>query len=175
MRKKIFVLLSIFTLSACGNKQQENIIADVEPNQRVGELNYYVPSDYIYNPDLRGLVYTEDERKIYSSTDMDIVNDVIYIDAFVSSINTTIESYIENVNTNNLSDTDVKFILTNNQKIDVYERAGYIFVKDNVERINYAYITYKNNKLYTVTLSGPRTMEEDVKSIAQTLLASLSF
>lgn len=178
MKKKIlltlFIILSILTLSACGKKQNDSIV-DITPNQMVGELNYYVPVDYLYNPELRGMIYTENERKIYSSTDMNDTAEVIYIDAFVSPINVTFEEYIENVNTNNLSADDIKFNSTSNNKINVYERAGYIFVKENVERLNYAYITYKNNNIYTITLSGPRTKEESITSLAKEIFSSLSF
>lgn len=180
MKKKILLFLlmfvALFTITGCGsgsnNEEQEETVT---ANTRVGYLNFYAPEDYNYNPELRGLIYSENERKIYSKGDVNDYSDVIFVDVYVDSFTGSLKEYVETVN-NKLSDKDVKFTLKSNKSIsELYAREDYTLTKNGVERVNYAYLVAQEKYIHAVSINGPKTKSDEVKTLARKIGSSLKF
>ncbi len=167
----IFIFIMCITITGCGNNNLKN----VEPNQKVGLVKYYVPEDYQNRNDLRGLFYSEENRKVYAKGDTNDYSTFFYIDMIKSSSNgQKLGDYINDVNTNNLKEGDVKLKKFDNEHILVYAREGYEIKKGGIEIINYAYITQvDDSSFYTLTISGPKSNIKEIEEIAKKSAYSL--
>ena len=165
------VLCLVIFVSGCGNGS----IKYHEPNKEVGNIKYYVPNDYKYREDLRGLFYSDDNRKVYAKGDTTDYSSFYYIDMIKSkSNNQKLKDYMESINTNNLKENDVKFIKFDNKNMEVYERAGYVTKKGDVEIVNYAYIIQiDDDYFYGLTISGPKSNQKEVEETAKSSAYSL--
>lgn len=188
MQKKILIslltIVCILGISGCSNKTDtpsNDVVptkvptptptpADVEGNTRVAYLLFYAPNDYTYRPDLRGLAYDENNKKVYIKGDYE--NDsanVIYIITALEFQNKNVDQYIEEVNTK-LADKDVKFVLKNNSKnTKVYARESYVIGNN----INYAYILGKSGDIYVVNVKGPQDKTSEIAELASNVFKSL--
>ena len=167
----ILLFTSLLFITACGKKDE---IKKVEPNQNVSSIKFYVPTDYQSRADLRGLLYTDNERKVFAKGDTSDYNTFYYIDMKKDSNNgQTLDDYINYINTNNLKEADVKFVKYNNEHLTVYAREGYGTRNSNVNIINYAYITEIDNFFYALTVSGPKDNQNEIETIAKESANSL--
>ena len=110
MKKKslflgFFMLLALFIVAGCDDESSESSSkkssekVEVKANQKVGSLNYYAPSDYTYMPEKRGLIYKENERKIFAKGSFDDYTTLVYIDVYVDdsiSSDNVIELFLMN-------------------------------------------------------------------------------
>ncbi len=176
--KFIIITLAIimcFSLAACSNKEKDNTntstkATEIEGNTQVGYLRFYVPSDYTYRTDLRGLAYSESQKKVYIKGDYENnPNGVIYLISALEYTNTDVKEFVDKVN-NNLSDNDIKFTLkTNSKKQEVYARENYI-ISGN---LNYAYIVGLNGDVYVVNVKGPQDKSSEITALATNVFESL--
>ena len=165
----IIFVISCLIITGCGCSKEEK----VEANQNVSELKYYVPSTYKNRSDLRGLIHTDDSRKIFAIGDTDDYSTFIYIDVIRQVNENELKDYIDNINTNNLTAEDVKFENMNHDKLEVYGRMGYETQQGDIMIINYAYLTKINNSIYTITISGPKEKNKEVEKLAKNVLSTL--
>ena len=179
--KKLFIglltLLLVISFTGCGTKKNEAnknskkpSIREVEGNTRVGALLYYVPKDYKYRPDLRGLIYSENEKKVHVYGDYENdPNNCIYLIAVVENKRMELFEYAQSVN-GKLSDDDVKFTLKmNSKKSELFAREKFVYK----EQINYDYLLGYAGDIYTVNIRGPKDKETEMKSLARDLYNSL--
>ena len=168
-RKNLFISLLFIVLclvvTGCGEQ-------NIKANQSVSLLEFYVPKDFKNRTDLRGLIYTDDTRKIFAKGDTNDYNTFIYIDVLKQANPNSLDDYINNVNKNSLTDKDVKFVIKENSKLYIFGREGYETMQENVTINNYAYITYIEGFNYTITISGAKNNKE-VETIARNVLSSL--
>ena len=175
--KKVNIILSItiiclFTLIISGWKKNNE---ESVTNQKVGAIKYFVPNDYLYRKDLKGLFYSEDNRKIFAKGDTNDYNTFYYIDMIKSDSNgKQLSDYISDVNTKNLKDSDVKFKKINNENVEVHGREGYITKQGTIELINYAYITQVDDSFYTLTISGPKSNQKEIEELAKKISTSMT-
>jgi len=165
----ILFIISCIVITGCSCSKEEK----VEANQNVSELKYYVPSTYKNRSDLRGLIHTDDSRKIFAIGDTNDYSTFIYIDVIRQVTESELSDYINNINTKNLQETDVKFENMNHDKLVVYGRNGYETQQGDIMIINYAYLTKINNGLYTITISGPKDKNNEVEKLAKNVLSTL--
>ena len=190
MKKKIlYCLLFVCVIFLVGcqkedKKEQErieNLINNppteeprkAEPNMKVGVLWFYVPkSEYTYRPDLRGLIYTEDEKKVFMKGDYDNDPDNV-ISLVVSSENLGkgAKQYTDEINAK-FTEQDVFYTMKKNDKIiEIYARENYV-IGNNV---NYAYILDKDGLIYVVNIRGPKEKATEISKLASDIHSSLLF
>ena len=71
----LIVFVTLISLTGCKNVKQNNIEENFSEqkevkvaNTNVSNLKYYVPEDYQIHNELRGLLYTENTRKVFEET-----------------------------------------------------------------------------------------------------------
>lgn len=180
--KFICVLLTVmfFILVGCDKKDEKiqntvistptNNVTSVEPNAKVVYLRFYAPMNYTYRPDLRGLAYSEEEKKVYINGDYENdPNSVIYLIVAKEYQNKDISEFVNEVN-NKLSDNDVKFgMRKNSKKQEVYARENYTI--NGI--INYAYLVGKSGDIYVVNIKGPQDKQQEIDQLAKNVYDSL--
>lgn len=172
MKGKVKILLFILIcliITGCGCTVEDK----GEPNQRVSLLGFYAPSNFKNRSDLRGAIYTDNDRKIFAKGDTNDYSTFIYIDVIKQAKDKELSEYIDSINTNNLKEGDVKFIKKEHKTLEVYAREGYETQQGNIDIINYAYITTIDNDYYFVTITGPKDSQSEVKDLATKVLLSL--
>ena len=190
MKKRVlFSLLIIvfaFALIGCEKEDKEEInrIQDLinnpqaetrktEPNMKLGVLWFYVPkSEFTYRPDLRGLAYSEDEKKVFLEGDYENDPDnVISIVVYSSNMGMGANQYTNQINSN-FTDQDVKYVMKKNDNIiEIYAREAYV-IGNNV---NYAYNVDKAGLIYVVNIKGPNTKFDEISKLAIDIHSSLLF
>ena len=182
MKKKLFIIfvlfISLFMISGCSQKNEkssENNTSkeeSVEPNNTVGYLKFYVPDDFQYDPDLRGLAYAENEKKVfikgdYYSDPYNVVSLVVY----VNNAGMGAKAYADSIN-ENLTDEDVKYSLKSNNKItEIYAREDYVIG----DEVNYAYIMDYGGYIHIVNIRGPKDKKDEMVVLLKKLFPSLVF
>ena len=182
----LIVFVTLISLTGCKNVKQNNIEENFSEqkevkvaNTNVSNLKYYVPEDYQIHNELRGLLYTENTRKVYAKGDVSNNNDAIYIDTYIEQTQQDLISFVENAN-KNLNEKDVKItffkdIILNKGTASVFARENYVLKKNGVETLNYAYFTYNNGNIYTVNIHGPNAKSDEIKNLAKEVVGSLKF
>ena len=178
MKRKLLVIafvLFMFLVVGCGNNvniEPNNEKVNVIGNTTVGYLKYYVPDDYTYRPDLRGLANSEQEKKVHMKGDYD--NDpsnVIVLIVNAANVNMGSSQYVGNIN-EKLSDEDIKYTIKPNGKIiEIYAREDYVINN----KVNYAYIMDYAGYLHVVNIQGPEDKKEEITKLAKEVYASLEF
>ena len=170
----ITLFITIILLNGCSKKGDTEKVDDIKPNQSVSSITFYVPDDYKVRNDLRGLIYTDETRKVFAKGETSDYSTFYTIDMLrENSNNQKISEFINNVNSNNLKEADVKFNKYNNDKLEVYGREGYINKSNGVERANYAYYTQIDTYFYVVTISGPKNNQQEIEKLAKQVANSL--
>ena len=176
MKTKVLLCLVLFTIMilmvGCSNKNDyyQGKNSQIESNTSVGYLKFYAPSDFSYNDDLRGLAYTESQKKVYVKGDYssDPYN-VIYLIGVLEYQNRDVKDYIDEIN-NKLPEKDVKYVLkTNNKNQVVYARENYIVAGN----INYTYILGKRGDIYVVIVRGPQDKRNEIEAVIGDIYNSL--
>ena len=187
MKKKallsLLLILSLFLITGCGKKKEEPVAQpDPEPepivepqitaNQELGWLQYYVPEEYTYQPDLKGLAYEENDRKIYTKGDYNDRNDVIIIDVVKIELSDSIvfDDYVTNIN--NYITSDNKYIKTSDTPA-IYAREKYEGKANDVLVYNYTYLTWYNGYVYNLTISGPISRDDEMYTLKMDILDNL--
>lgn len=188
MKKKallsLLLILSLFLITGCGKKKEEPAPQpepDPEPvvetpqiaaNQELGWLQYYVPEEYTYQPDLRGLAYEENDRKIYTKGNYYDRNDVIIIDVVKIELSDSItfDEYVGSVN--NYITGDNKYIKTSATPA-IYAREKYEGKANDVLVYNYTYLTWYNGYVYNLTISGPISRDDEMYTLKMDILDNL--
>ncbi|MBP5684702.1 MAG: hypothetical protein J6X02_05560, partial [Bacilli bacterium] len=106
MKKYLYVslLIGLLFIVGCGNS-----IKRMEPNITFNNIKVYVPSEYAYSPELRGLIYSENERKLFIKGDYRDRSEAIIIELLKTVMNSNFDSYVETLN-NNISTVKYKKI-----------------------------------------------------------------
>ena len=181
--RKVFILsllliVFLFALVGCSTKTEETKsgekqeILEIATNTFVGYLKYYVPEDFTYRADLRGLAYSEDLKKVHIKGDYESDPDnVISVVAYVSNEGKGAKQYTDEIN-EKLSDEDVKYEIKPNGKIiEIYARENY----EINGKVNYAYIADKYEEIYVVNIVGPKEKAEEISQLANEIYSSLHF
>lgn len=169
MKRKflLLIIITIFVLTGCGNKNTKNVA-----NNSVGDLNFFVPTNYEYREELKGLAYTENEKKVFVKGIFDDFNDAIFINVYTIKSDDSLKKYIETLS----SGDDVEFSLNSNNNIsDIYSRENYFGKQHGVDIVLYMYICKKDNYIYMVNISGPKTKNDEVSNTAYDVYSSLTF
>ena len=182
MKKKLLLslllVLSLFIFIGCSkeetnNGEEGNGSANketVEANFKFGWVRLYMPSSgYEYRPDLRGLIYTEDQRKLYIKGDPNDRSEAIIIDLMQEQYNDYLENYI-NAKNANLGDDGWKL---KSEKPKYFAREKYEGKSGDTVIYNYTYITKFNDYVYTITVSGPQKYENDLNDLTSKIKKSL--
>lgn len=155
----IIVIIALLVLTGCGSvAEQKSNYTDTSANTTIGYIKLYIPSDYTYRPDLRGLMYTESESKQFVKGNANDRSSSIIIDIMVEDMMLDQEMYINTVN-ENLGENIYKLV---SQNPIIYYRDKYEGENGTVTIYNYAFKIIYNNSIHTITISGPSTMEEDL-------------
>ncbi len=187
MKKKIlyslitFVL--VFSLIGCGKKEepkkeeqkqeQEETSRLAEPNMKVGLLWFYVPKkEFTYRDDLRGYIYTEDQKKVFIKGDYENDPDnVISIVVYSENVGKGEKQYTDEINAK-FTEKDVFYTMKKNSKIiEIYARENYV-IGNNV---NYAYIVDKAGLIYVINIRGPKDKSSEISKLATDIHSSLLF
>lgn len=172
--KIILILLFVCSMYGCNKKESNIEISNsVKPNQKVGLLNYYVDKNYEYKPELRGMLYTENDRKIFINGDINDPNDVIVIDTMSSFLSQGMKEYINSIN-KKITDEEIKYSLERENGLEIYKRENYITVNNDIEIVNYSYMINIDSYNHIINIYGPKTKSEEINKIVNDLLLSLS-
>ena len=176
MKKKIvlslLVIVMILGVTGCGKKKEEEKkeeIPQIVANQELGWIKYYVPTDFVYQPDLKGLAYTDNDRKIYTKGDYKDRNSVIIIDVIKQELNENLDDYIIKLN-NNI--TGSQYIKTSDTPV-IYSRERYEGKANEIVIYNYTYLAVYNGSLYNITVSGPLSSDDELYSLKSNILNTL--
>ena len=164
----ILFIITCFIITGCSCTREEKI----EANQNVSLLKFYVPTNFKNRSDLRGAIYNDDSRKVFAKGDTNDYSTFMYIDVTKQVNETSLDEQINDINTKNLTDKDVKFV-KKEHKLDIYARDGYETQQGDIDIINYAYITKIDNANYIITISGPKEKIDEVKTLAINVFNSL--
>ena len=144
-----------------------------EPNMKLGLLWFYVPkSEYTYRPDLRGLAYTEDEKKVFIKGDYETDPDnVISIVVYAQNLGKGAKQYTDEINSR-FTEKDVFYTMKKNDKIvEIYARENYVIGNNT----NYAYMVDKDGLIYVVNIKGPNSKSSEISKLASDIHSSLLF
>ncbi len=175
MKKNIKIIVIMFCfgcilLTGCGKAD----VKKQEANQSVSNIKYYVPNDYKLRNDLRGILYNDESRKVFAKGDKNDYSSFEYIDMIkTKSDGKSLLEYIDEVNTKNLKDGDVKFFKINHSELEIYGREGYMTKQGDIEIINYAYLIAYQDDYYGLTISGPNSKKDELKSLSNEIIESL--
>lgn len=182
MKKKmllsILLVLSLFIVTGCGNKEENNNTIDdnggkeskvVEANTSFGWIKLNIPSDYEYHPELRGLIYSESDRKLFIKGDANDRSTAIIIDLMQQQYNNYLENYIEILN-ENLGDNGYKL---KSEKPKYFFRDKYEGKSGDTVIYNYTFITKYENYIYTITVSGPQSKENELNDMISNIKKSI--
>ena len=164
MKKSLFIVLVcslLLIVVGCGIKR-------MEPNIKFGWIKVYVPDEFTYRPDLRGLIYSEDERQIYIKGDPYDRSEAVIIELLKQTSNFTLSEYIENTNKN----LTIKYNQINKEP-QIYLREKYEGHSGNTTIYSYTYMTTYNSIIYQITISGPQEKEKELDNLRETVLYSL--
>ena len=166
MKKYLYVslLIGLLFIVGCGNS-----IKRMEPNITFNNIKVYVPSEYAYSPELRGLIYSENERKLFIKGDYRDRSEAIIIELLKTVMNSNFDSYVETLN-NNISTVKYKKI---QEEPKMYLREKYEGKSGDTIIYSYTYLTSYNNILYSITVSGPQAKEKELNELRTTVLYSL--
>ena len=189
MKKKIlYSILFVLVIFLVGCQKEdkdeikriENLINNpnanvnkIDPNMRLGFLWFYIPKDeYTYRPDLRGLAYDEEEKKVYIKGDYDNnPSDVISIVVYSINNGKGVKQYTDEINAN-FTQKDVFYTMKNNENIiEIYARENYVIGNDT----NYAYMLDKAGTIYVVNIKGPNAKSSEISKLARDIHSSLLF
>ena len=171
MKKKfVFSLLILMCFLLVGCQTNTSSKEVIEGNSWVRKLRFYAPTDFTYRADLRGLAYSEADKKVFLKGDYENnPTEVIYLISALEFVNKDVKEYIDSVNTK-LSDNDVKYVIkTNFQSQEIYARENYVI--NGV--INYAYILGKEGNVYVVIVKGPQDKDSEIMKVAEKVFESL--
>lgn len=159
----------MITFNGC--KKEEVIIDDgIKPNQSVSELKVYIPTDFNYELNLKGMGYTENDRKVFSKGNREDNNDVIYIDIIKTYSPMEFKNYINELN-KSFEEEDIKYTIKDQTKI--YARENYITISNEIEIVNYEYLVNINGYVYSITIKGPKVKEDEIKSLVNQIYDSI--
>ena len=175
MKKIILSILLMglmIAMTGCGEvaKPAENKEEIVETNTKFGWSKLYVPEDFTYRPDLRGLIYSEDERKLYIKGDSEDRSTAVIIDLMQEETNLYFVQYIDKLNDNI---TDIKYRLIQEKPVQLFAREKYEGKSGDTIIYNYTYIAEYNSYIYKYTISGPQSKEEELNLLKEKLVKSL--
>ncbi len=180
MKKKVFlsllIIISIFMVTGCGKKEEQpqeepqEEVPQVKVNQELGWIQYYIPDDFTYQPDLRGLAYTDNDRKIYTKGDYENRNDVIIVDVTRQDLDADFDSYIYKINSFITGDN----VYTKTSEYPaIYSRERYEGKVDDVVVYNYTYLTWYENFVYNISISGPTGKDFELGTLKTDILDTL--
>ena len=174
MKKKIisclFILLTLFAITGCASRKEETKEPSVVANTKFGWSKVYVPNEYAYRPDLRGLIYSEDERKLFIKGDPYDRSDAIIIDLMMEEYNDYIENYVNAKNSSIKDDNTYKLIKEKPAKL--FAREKYEGQSGDTVIYNYTYISKYNDYIYLYTISGPKSKESELNTLKTSFLNS---
>ena len=188
MKKKIlyclFAFIIVFSLIGCGKKEEpkkeekkqeekKDEVRAIEPNMKLGSLWFYIPKkEYAYRADLRGLAYSEEEKKVFIKGDYESDPDnVISIVVYVQNIGKGAKQYTDEINAN-FTEKDVFYTIKKNSKIsEIYARENYVIGN----KVNYAYMVDRAGFIYVVNIVGPNAKVEEISKLAADIHSSLLF
>lgn len=151
----------------------ESINGQVEANKKLNLLRFYIPAnDYKYRVDLKGLAYTEDEKKVFIKGDYENDPDnVITVIAYTSNVGKGAKQFTDDINAQ-LSKKDVLYTLKKNDHIiEIYARENYVIGN----KTNYAYVLDKAGLVYIVNITGPKDKSDEINKLATDIHLSLLF
>ena len=164
----LIIVALLFVLTGCGSEEEKKDI--IEANEKVGVLSFYVPEEFSYRKDLRGLMYDESQKKVFVNGDYnnDPDNTIVLV-AYYETIGKDAKQYTDEINAK-LSNTEIKYEIKSNGKItDIYAREKY----KSGKKTNYAYILDKDEKVYVVNVVGPKDKAEQIAIYARKVFSSL--
>lgn len=172
MMKKIFLslctIIGVLVLTGCIKPQEVLQEKKVEPNVSMGWISVYVPIEFEYRADLRGLIYSEDERRIFVKGDPQDRSTAVIVDLIKVETDDNIKDYVEKVDSN----IEVKYKKIKEDPI-VYLRNKYEGKSGDTVIYNYTYLTNYNDYIYSITVSGPQDKETELNKIKDDILVSL--
>ena len=176
MKKKIisclFILLALISITGCASKKEEKESKkdSVVANTKFGWSKVYIPVGYIYRPDLRGLIYTEDQRKLFIMGEPDDRSEAIIIDLIMEEYNDYIENYVNTKNSSIKDDNTYKLIKEKPAKL--FAREKYEGKSGDTVIYNYTYISKYYDYIYLYTISGPKSKESELNTLKTNFLNS---
>ena len=175
----LLIALSLFIVTGCEKVKENNgsinnatptpTATPVTANIAFGSIKSYVPTDFEYRPDLRGLIYSENERKLYIKGNPEDRSEAIIVDLMKQAISDDLDTYVERVNKNL---KDVYYVKIKDKPL-VYIREKYQGKSGDTIIYNYTYFCEYRNYLYTITISGPQKSETDLNTIKDNILKTL--
>lgn len=178
MKKILFSLLIIISvvLTGCEITYKEKEPAKKEDkkeekklyaNRKIGGVYYYVPLDFTYHPELRGLIYDEDSRKIFIKGDVNDRSEAVIIDAIIEGKYDDFDAHIKDLN-DKIKDGTKYVLVKENPKI--YGREKFKGKSGETTIYNYTYLAYYNGYLYSITVSGPESKESELNTLKTNIL-----
>lgn len=176
----LVLIVGLFLLTGCGEEKSatsQNTSSTptptkvaVQPNTTMGYIKIYVPSDFTYRPDLRGLIYTENQRKLFVKGDPNDRSTAVIIDITAEEFNTHRDVYINKKNENIKDGNTYKL---KSEKPVLYFRDKFEGKSGNTVIYNYSYIVLYENTAYNIIVSGPSTAETELLKLKDDIKASL--
>ena len=163
MKKVLFVVFLFLILITCNGCKKEEVLtpSTIITNQTVNYLT-----------DNRGMLYTENDRKIFSKKLSEDDNDKIYIDIVTSYLPKSITKYITELN-NSLEEDDIKYVeKTNDKGLTIYAREKFITTSNELEYINYVYIINIDGYNHVVSVNGLNSSSQEIEKIVSQLFES---
>ena len=174
MKKVLFVVFLFLILITCNGCKKEEVLtpSTIITNQTVNYLKFFIPDDFEYLPDNRGMLYTENDRKIFSKKLSEDDNDKIYIDIVTSYLPKSITKYITELN-NSLEEDDIKYVeKTNDKGLTIYAREKFITTSNELEYINYVYIINIDGYNHVVSVNGLNSSSQEIEKVVFQLFES---
>ena len=162
MKKVLFVVFLFLILITCNGCKKEEVLtpSTIITNQTVNYLKFFIPDDFEYLPDNRGMLYTEND------------SNRIYIDIVTTYLPKSITKYITELN-NSLEEDDIKYVeKTNDKGLTIYAREKFITTSNELEYINYVYIINIDGYNHVVSVNGLNSSSQEIEKVVFQLFES---
>lgn len=171
----LVLLISVVFIAGCNinvnvnkNTNDDNT-PKLVANTKFNAIKMYIPIEYDYKPDLRGLAYTADERKLFIKGEPTDRSEAIIVDLIKQKLEGSLSDYVEKVNKNL---TDVKYAKLKDEPL-IYVREKYQGKSGETIIYNYTYFVSYDGYLYMITVSGPQSKEAELNTLKGNILDTL--
>ena len=171
----VVLIVSALFITGCeininvNDNTNDNNTPKLVANTKFNAIKMYIPIEYDYKPDLRGLAYSADERKLFIKGEATDRSEAMIVDLIKQKLEGSLSDYVEKINKNL---PDVKYTKLKDEPL-VYVREKYQGKSGKTIIYNYTYFVSHEGNLYMITVSGPQSKEAELNTLRGNILDTL--